>query len=649
LRAIVAITSAAFIASSGGSSLAAKPGCDGLLAFTSNRSEDALPEIYRIGLDGTRTDVSRSIGTDTWPTPSPDGTKVAFWSSVDGLVVADADGGNRRRLVPVGAASSDYGEIAWSPDSRRLAVTDSELSHDSAVPLVVVFDTVTGNDTILDGGTNPHWSPDGTLLEWTDPTGQQVLVARSDRTDERRIASGRFVAWSPDGTRLMLGSEVVPVGGGSPIEISGFNALAWTPDGSRIIGTTLTEAGLRLESVAADGTDPRVIAENLSGGFVRLSPDGRLLLYATAGAGSVITDLDGRLVQSLGKWPGTPNAVWDPLWSPDSRHVLLWSKGEVVVDDITTGAALTLAGAPDESETTDRPVWSADGSSVYDSITDASGNTDLYLARSDGTAQRRIVTDPVPDVYPAWSPNGKQLAFIRYGAPPSLVVTDTAGQTRTLLSDRALAKPGQSAPLPLIQTGLGPPSWSPDGKTIAVASTSGLAYIDVRRRTAHRTGPVHIDYPTFSPDGTRIAYATTNLTGGENLVVAPLGAGGPKRWSVHAGEVSNTEDDEPGLIEDISWSANGNLIFFTRFGVGKYGPFGYQQRTYDTRTHRLLYKWPDQMHAADSPDGRFYVDAGFTTTITRAKDGTRMATLKGLRAVEVAWQPLCKTDKASSR
>src|SRR4029077_6935771 len=48
-------------------STAAKPGCNGLIAFASNRAQDAQAEIYAIAPDGSRTDVSRSIGADGNP------------------------------------------------------------------------------------------------------------------------------------------------------------------------------------------------------------------------------------------------------------------------------------------------------------------------------------------------------------------------------------------------------------------------------------------------------------------------------------------------------------------------------------------------------------------------------------------------------
>ena len=36
-----------------GTKAAVKPGCNGLLAFSSNRAQDAYPEIYAVSLDGS--------------------------------------------------------------------------------------------------------------------------------------------------------------------------------------------------------------------------------------------------------------------------------------------------------------------------------------------------------------------------------------------------------------------------------------------------------------------------------------------------------------------------------------------------------------------------------------------------------------------
>jgi Tol biopolymer transport system component len=623
---------------------AAKRGCNGLLAFTSNRSEDALGEIYRIGLDGTRTDVSRSIGADFGPAPSPDGSKLAFWS-INGLLVADADGQNQRPIVVHGGAGYDAGAIAWSPDSRFLAFSGYAVSRVTDVQLVFVYDTQTGVATDPAEGTAPHWSPDGSLLEYQSSGAngvQQVFVVSPDGTGRTEIAEGVFVAWSPDGTRILgihgADSWVAPVGGGASVTIPAFTGQAWMHDSRRIVGFQ----GETVESVAADGTDLEVIATSVV--FDSLSPDGHRLAVVEPPGHVLVTDLLGNTLRDLGSWAGQPlQTVFRPFaWSPDSIHLVLWSGGTVIVADTSTGATQTLAGS--SAEATGQPVWSPDGTAIYDSLTDISGNTDLYLANPDGTGVRRIVKDAVPDVHPLWSPNGKQIAFLRLVSPATLVVTDTAGQTRTLLRDPGLAEPAQTALLQLAQTGLGPPAWSPDGRTIAVATTTnaGLDFIDVRTGKQRMVGETEDAYPTFSPDGRSIAYATPNLTGGENVVVARLNRRGDRSWSVHAGEVYSPDDAEPGLVEDIRWSPDGKDLSFIRFAVGEYGDFGYSTRILDTRIHRLVAKSSLIFeNSAYSPDGRFVAIPGFDTWIDH-RNGKNVAKLKGLRSVDVSWQPLCK-------
>ncbi len=77
-------------------------------------------------------------------------------------------------------------------------------------------------------------------------------------------------------------------------------------------------------------------------------------------------------------------------------------------------------------------------------------------------------------------------------------------------------------------------------------------------------------------------------------------------------------------------------------GAPSLGLDGYSTRIVDTRTHRVVAKSPLIFeNSAFSPDGRFVAVPGFDTVIDRV-NGLTVATLKGLRAVDVSWQPLCK-------
>jgi Tol biopolymer transport system component len=219
-----------------------------------------------------------------------------------------------------------------------------------------------------------------------------------------------------------------------------------------------------------------------------------------------------------------------------------------------------------------------------------------------------------------------------------------------LLRTAAINPPATTFYSVLGATGLGPPSWSADGRTIAVASRGRLELVDARTGRAHRWGPMHAAYPAFSPDGRLLAFATPNTAaGGELIVVVPVHGRG-RSWRVHAGVVYDDQDDayQGGLVRNLTWSPDGRRLAFTRFAVGPYGEFGDSTRILDTDTHRIVATPPssgDTYHW--SPDGRFVVQGGTDTLISRS-DGHPLTTLPGLRAVEPSWQPLC-SHKARAR
>src|SRR5438105_3742906 len=294
------------------------------------------------------------------------------------------------------------------------------------------------------------------------------------------------------------------------------------------------------------GTNGRILYDaNYSYGLLMINPDGsgRTFVPHTGDANSPAWSPDGRKIAFQGEKGGdfdiyTVNADGsgrteltfstafdgDPAWSPDGTKLAFESTrfGNsdvfVIAADGSSETQLTRSPGFDGD-----PAWSPDGTKIaFTSVRD--GNKEIYLMNTDGTGQTRLTnnagtvvnvdTDQV-DQDPAWSPDGRKLAFEStrdgnfeiYSMNP-----DGSGQTR--LTDHL----GLDAL----------PEWSPNGKLIAFESNrAGKGTRDVwtmrsdgsglRRLTA---GATAFSPPSWQPLGPRPAGCTVWGTPGPDLLVA---------------------------------------------------------------------------------------------------------------------------------
>ena len=218
-------------------------------------------------------------------------------------------------------------------------------------------------------------------------------------------------------------------------------------------------------------------------------------LYLQAFGSNVLT----RLTQ------GESNTFPGPF-SPDGKKIVFTGFGltesYVGVMNADGSDPVDLTALPDVSD--GFPAWSPDGSQIA-FTTRRDGNNEIYLMDAYGHALKRLTFAPGDDFAPSWSPDGKQIAFLsdrdgQTGVYSIYIMNAAASWVKRLTDDG-----GNDYT----------PDWSPDGYTIVFRSDhkgqSDIFSISVdgSNLTNLTNTPKSNEWsPAWSPDGTLIAFQT---------------------------------------------------------------------------------------------------------------------------------------------
>ena len=512
------------------------------------------------------------------PAAPPVGEHLAYVSQREGftaLYLITPDGRAARRLI----GPDDLRQAALAPGTQRVAY----VSNQDGTPTIYTMDADGSNSTRITstGAANyePAWSPDGQQIAFVSerdgPPNIYVMAADGSgttRLTRNSIADGQ-PAWSPDGKRIAFASErdgnweIYSMGadGSHPTRLTTNDAVdgdpAWSPDGKQIAFTSQRDGNWEIYVMGADGSHPVQLTRDRDEDRAPVwAPDGRRLAFVSRRGAEreiYLINADGSDEQPLTNYGAVDGPVaWasaPPALAPaDPRDRLAFVSdrdgGRVLYLLAADGRPAARLTTPDAAPV-DAPAWSPDGRQIA-FVSGEPPNRTVEVMNADGSGRHFLSSVPGDQDEPAWSPDGQQIAFVEsFGTAQLILVAGADGS--------------KAAPLTLDSGQNWSPAWSPDGKRIAFTSKrSGDFEIYVMNANGttwtNLTDNAANDWnPAWSPDGRHIAFAS-DRSGDFEIYVMSADGGAPTRLTYSPGD-----DWQP------AWSPDGRRIAFVSARDGK--------------------------------------------------------------------------------
>jgi len=408
-------------------------------------------ELWRVGHNGGDAERLTSFpGVASHPRLSPDGEHVAFSGEYNGqtdVYVVPVDGGTPERLTWHPSSDEVQG---WAPDGSHVLFTSG---RDSAPASYSRFWTVS-----LDGGKPSALDIPRADVGRYGPDGERMVYQPIERWQEhwRGYRGGQtHPLWILDLDDY--GTTEIPFEGGidtRPLWV-GDTVYFISDRTDRVRNVHAYDTNSGTVTALTNHTAFDVKTMGATEGTLVYEQGGRLHRLDLDTGESTLLDItvQGDFPWTQTQWKEVGDNVTNAGLSPTGVRAVFEARGEIFTVPAEKGDWRNLSETPAQADRF--PAWSPDGSQVA-WFSDRNGEYQLMIGPQDGQEDPRAIKLPPSFYYrPQWSPDGTHLLFT--DADRSLWLLEVESEELTEVDYDLYAHPQRSLS----------PEWSPDGDWIA--------------------------------------------------------------------------------------------------------------------------------------------------------------------------------------